>query len=141
MSVRAAICPHFDSCDPRCGARMTLGHLDEVFRFCTAEYESCPVFRGSASGVAGGTLAREEHECTASIGAAQVSDGCFQVSDGRFQFCDGPVADDLAREITGEVAAIANLAHACIGRVVELTIERSNERSIERAPLGRPAVA
>jgi hypothetical protein len=113
---------------------MTLGHLDEVFRFCTAEYESCPVFRGSASGVAGGTLAREEHECTASIGAAQAS-------DGRFQFCDGPVADDLAREITGEVTAIANLAHACIGRVVELTIERSNERSIERAPLGRPAVA
>ena len=141
MSVRAAICPHFDSCDPRCGARMTLGHLDEVFRFCTAEYESCPVFRGSASGVASGTLACEEHECTASIGAAQVSDGCFQVSDGRFQFCDGPVADDLAREITGEVAAIANLAHACIGRVVELTIERSNERGIERAPLGRPAVA
>jgi hypothetical protein len=113
---------------------MTLGHLDEVFRFCTAEYESCPVFRGSASGVAGGTLSREEHECTASIGAAQLS-------EGRFQVCDGPVADDLAREVTGEVAAIANLAHACIGRVVELTIERSNERSIERAPLVRPAVA
>lgn len=138
MSVRAAICPHFDSCDPRCGARMTLGHLDEVFRFCTAEYESCPVFRGSASGVTVGTLAREEHECTASIGAAQVS-------EGRFQFCDGPVADDLAHEITGEVTAIANLAHACIGRVVELTIERSIERNIERnierTPLGRPAVA
>ena len=137
MSVRAAICPHFDSCDPRCGARMTLGHLDEVFRFCTAEYESCPVFRGNA----GGTLAHETQECTGFIDAARVSEGCFQVSDGRFQFCDGPVADDLAREITGEVAAIANLAHACIGRVVELTIERSNERSIERAPLGRPAVA
>jgi hypothetical protein len=113
---------------------MTLGHLDEVFRFCTAEYESCPVFRGSGSGVTAETLARNSHECTASVGAAPDS-------EGRFQFCDGPVADDLAREITSEVAAIANLAHACIGRVVELTIERSNERNVERTPLGRPAVA
>ena len=120
---------------------MTLGHLDEVFRFCTAEYESCPVFRGNASGVGGGTLARESHECAASLSAAQVRDASLHASDARFQFCDGPVADDLARDITGEVAAIANLAHACIGRVVELTIERSGERGHEHVPLSRPAVA
>ena len=104
MSACASICPRFDHCDPRCGARMTLGHLDEVFRYCTADFDSCPVFRSGGDGavaIAGRSSARPEIEAA---GAPR----------DRFRLCDGPIADDVAR-----------LAGACI----ELTIERA---SLER---------
>ena len=108
MSACASICPRFDHCDPRCGARMTLGHLDEVFRYCTADFDSCPVFRASGDGAVAidgraGTLPEIE-----AAGAPR----------DRFGLCDGPIADDVAR---------------LAGAFIELTIER--------ASLGRPAVA
>ena len=118
---------------------MTLGHLDEVFRFCTAEYESCPVFRGVVGGVACAQQHETGHETGHALASARepAADPSRSIA-GRFGRCDGPVADDLAAnglaaEIAHEVESIANLANACIGKVVELTVERT--------PLGRSAVA
>jgi len=140
MSACASICPRFDHCDPRCGARMTLGHLDEVFRFCTSDFASCPVFRASG-------------------GRAVGIDGCS--ADGvelepagaqrdRFRLCDGPISDDVARlagtcierlaELTADVGA--GLASGIArGGLVKFTVERTVELTIERTPLGRSVVA
>ena len=128
MSACASICPRFDHCDPRCGARMTLGHLDEVFRYCTADFDSCPVFRASDDGAVG------VDGCCA--GGVELEPAGAQRD--RFRFCDGPIADDVAR-----------LAGACIGRLAEFTADVGTgivrgtivELTVERAPLARPAVA
>ncbi|MFM7261410.1 MAG: hypothetical protein ACKO3W_12480 [bacterium] len=111
---------------------MTLGHLDEVFRFCTSDFASCPVFRASG----GGAVAIDG----GAIDADVVTDGSdiVRAARDRFRFCDGPIADDVAR-----------FADACIERIAEFTSEigvelRANpfvELTIERAPLGRSVVA
>lgn len=130
MPSRPATCPRFDECDPRCSARLTLGHLDEVFRVCHSDYESCPLNAGALNGGAldrgglnrgglnqgglnqggfgSGGLA--EGPCE-SIGEG-ASPGCALV--GRFSSCDGPLADER------DALVLAGLAH--IPRSVELTI-------------------
>lgn len=40
----ACDCPHLDRNDPRCAARLTLGHLDEAFSFCLGGFQRCPNF-------------------------------------------------------------------------------------------------
>ncbi len=40
----ACDCPHINRNDPRCAARLTLGHLDEVFDLCVGAYRRCPIF-------------------------------------------------------------------------------------------------
>ena len=140
MPSRPATCPRFDECDPRCSARLTLGHLDEVFRVCHSDYESCPLNAGALNGGAldRGGLNRgglnqgglnqgglnqgglnqggfgsgglAEGPCE-SIGEG-ASPGCALV--GRFSSCDGPLADER------DALVLAGLAH--IPRSVELTI-------------------
>jgi hypothetical protein len=84
MPSRPATCPRFDECDPRCSARLTLGHLDEVFRVCHSDYESCPlnacgpVLDGTCDG--GRDAARHE--------SREVEHAV------RFASCDGPLADE-----------------------------------------------
>lgn len=136
MSPGATICPRFDHCDPRCGARTTLGHLDEVFRFCTADFESCPTFR--ASGVGGGAVGDDGGGRRGNERALVHASCGGEAESARFGRCDGPIADDLASGIVPDIATdiatdIARIADACIGAFVELTVER--------APIGRPNVA
>ncbi|MDI9402773.1 MAG: hypothetical protein QM516_02770 [Limnohabitans sp.] len=96
MSIpRAPICPRFDACDPRCESRTTLGHLDEVFRFCTSDYESCPIFAGSA-----GVAAVERHEFQASGCSAGIerdphlTPRSGDTTRSSFASCDGPLAEE-----------------------------------------------
>lgn len=105
MSARPAICPRFEACDPRCGSRTTLGHLDEVFRYCTSEYESCPVFGGAS------------HD---ELGGGAVIDAPEHRELGAFRLCDGPLPDDVVASREGEAH---QQKHAQIGQsVIELTI-------------------
>lgn len=133
MPPRPATCPRFDECDPRCGARLTLGHLDEVFRFCHSDYESCPV---NAQGR--DARASDGHGRGHAVEVAEPID-CGQgdaapVAGRRFRCCDGPLADELdalalpaadAAQATGRVAlhlpilrrVVAGFHAAASGRV------------------------
>lgn len=53
----APLCPNFDTCDGVHGVGLTLGHLDEVFRFCSGDYARCPVFAEQGAGGRGGASA------------------------------------------------------------------------------------
>ncbi len=53
----APLCPNFDTCDGVHGVGLTLGHLDEVFRFCSGDYARCPVFAEQGAGGRGGAAA------------------------------------------------------------------------------------
>jgi hypothetical protein len=82
MPSRPATCPRFDECDPRCSARLTLGHLDEVFRVCHSDYESCPL-NACGSVLDGG------RDAEAARDDRREAERPF-----RFASCDGPLADE-----------------------------------------------
>ena len=90
MPSRPATCPRFDECDPRCSARLTLGHLDEVFRVCHSDYESCPL---NACGpvLDGGRdadAARDDRREAERVLCREAG------RPFRFASCDGPLADE-----------------------------------------------
>lgn len=60
----APLCPNFDTCDGVHGVGLTLGQLDEVFRYCSGDYARCPVFARPGVGGRGDAAADGLVECT-----------------------------------------------------------------------------
>jgi hypothetical protein len=60
----ARLCPRFDTCEGVHGAGLTLGQLDEVFRFCTGDHARCPVFAAGDEACGGACGCTEEGDGT-----------------------------------------------------------------------------
>jgi hypothetical protein len=108
MPSRPATCPRFDECDPRCSARLTLGHLDEVFRVCHSDYESCPLN-------ACGPVLDGGRDADAARDDRRQAERPF-----RFASCDGPLADE--RDAIALAAVHAGALARADGHLVALTI-------------------